>query len=107
MRKVDPFPVAIALNFVLSIFYMVCVGVHLLVGGGAWRMYRMWEMILPGFEWITWGGFFIGLTEIFVGGFYIAYTLIPLYNFFEARFPRHAVQPPIGDVTKPVAQRTV
>ena len=85
MRKLEPLPIAIALSFVFSIFYTACVLVHLLVGGTFWPMYKIWEMVLPGFDWISWSSYFIGLTELFFGGFYVAYVLVPLYNFFEKK----------------------
>lgn len=37
-----------------------------------WVMQKAWELILPGFTFISWGAFFLGLVESFVGGFLTA-----------------------------------
>lgn len=50
-----------------------------------WVMQRFWEQILPGFTFISWGAFFLGLVESFVSGLYLAVVFVPLYNFFLAR----------------------
>jgi hypothetical protein len=42
-------------------------------------------MFLPGFELLTWRGFFIGLVESYLWGWYIALVFAPIYNFFSAR----------------------
>lgn len=87
MKRLQPYPVAIALNFVFLVLYLVCVGLHyVLPESTAWQMMRLWEMILYDFTWISMRSFVIGLLEVFLGGFYVAYTLIPLYNYFDQRF---------------------
>lgn len=89
MKRLQPYPIAVALSFIFFILYLVCVGLHLLVPDPlrtSWPMYRLWEMILPGFTWITSLSFFAGALEIFAGGFYVGHTLIPLYNYFDGKF---------------------
>jgi len=51
-------------------------------------MYMIWEMVLPGFTWLTVTSALLGILEVFLGGFAVAYTLIPLYNYFDER-PSH------------------
>lgn len=85
-RPIQPYPVAIALSFIFLILYAVCVLLHYLLPEAAWPMYRMWEMILPGFAWLTTTSLLTGILEMFIGGFLIAYTFIPTYNYFERHF---------------------
>ncbi len=44
-----------------------------------------WSPLLPGFTWLTWPSFFLGLVETFAYGWYIALVFGPLYNFFAMR----------------------
>lgn len=85
MKRIQPYPVAVALSFVFLIFYLVCVTIHLLFPGTGWPMYRGWEIILLGFTWLTGLSFLLGILESFVAAFYVAYTLVPLYNYFSSR----------------------
>ncbi|RIK53722.1 MAG: hypothetical protein DCC59_06260 [Chloroflexi bacterium] len=48
-------------------------------------MQNLYELLLPGFTFISWGAFFLGLVEIFVGGFLTAVLFVPLYNYFVSR----------------------
>jgi len=48
-------------------------------------MHQLLFQIIPGFTWITWPSFFIGLFWNFVLGWYIALVFAPLFNLFAAR----------------------
>ena len=48
-------------------------------------MYRSWQTLLPGFAWISWSSFWLGLIESYGYGWYIALIWVPLYNVFAAR----------------------
>ncbi len=50
-----------------------------------WVMQRAWELVLPGFSFISWGDFLLGLVESFLGGLFTAVLFVPLYNFFAGR----------------------
>jgi hypothetical protein len=50
-----------------------------------WVMQNLYEVLLPGFTFISWGTFFLGLVEIFIGGFLTAVLFVPIYNFFISR----------------------
>jgi hypothetical protein len=50
-----------------------------------WVMQKAWELLLPDFTFISWGAFFTGLVESFVGGFGTAVLFVPIYNFFVSR----------------------
>ena len=47
------------------------------------HMHQAWEPLLPGFEWLTWPGFFAGAVGSFLYGWYIALVAVPLYRFFS------------------------
>ncbi len=49
-------------------------------------MNSVWAPLLPGFTWISWPSFFLGLIEAIAYGWYIALIFGPLYNFFAMRF---------------------
>lgn len=76
--------VGVSLGLFLSISYVLCVVYDLIFPGQT--MYQAWMRLLPGFTWITWGSFFLGLVESFLYGIYIALVFVPLYNFFKGKF---------------------
>ena len=49
-------------------------------------MNPVWSPLLPGFTWLNWPSFLLGLVETFAYGWYVALVFGPLYNFFAARF---------------------
>ena len=70
----------LSLGLFLAITYVLCVGFDLLFPGQA--MYQTWLRLLPGFTWLTWPSFLLGLVESFAYGWYIALIFGPLFNFF-------------------------
>ena len=50
-----------------------------------WVMQKAYELLLPGFTFISWGAFILGLVESFIGGFLTAVLFVPIYNFFASR----------------------
>ncbi|HCD55233.1 MAG: DUF5676 family membrane protein [Halieaceae bacterium] len=75
-------PLGNTLSLFLVISYLLCVGFGLLAPAQM-RMYEAWAPLLPGFEWLTWTGFFIGLVEVYLYGWYIAVLFVPLYRVFS------------------------
>ena len=73
-----------SLGTFLAITYVLCVGFDLLFPGQA--MYQTWLRLLPGFSWLTWTSFLLGLVESFAYGWYIALIFGPLFNFFARRW---------------------
>lgn len=67
----------------LAIAYTLCVAFDLMFPEHA--MYRAWQYLLPGFEWLSWKSFFIGLIEVLAYGWFFAVIWVPLYNFFALR----------------------
>lgn len=72
-----------ATSLFLAITFVLCVAFDLLFPSHA--MYRAWQDLLPGFEWISWPSFFLGLIESYAYGWYFALIWVPLYNVFVAR----------------------
>jgi len=69
-----------SLGIFLAVTYALCVGFDLLFPGQA--MYQTWLRLLPGFTWLTWPSFLLGLAESFAYGWYVALVFGPLFNLF-------------------------
>ncbi|MDF2366061.1 MAG: DUF5676 family membrane protein, partial [Sneathiella sp.] len=69
----------IALGMSLGLFFAVtfilCVSFDLLFPDQA--MYKTWLGLLPGFTWLSWPSFFLGLGESFAYGWYVALIFGP------------------------------
>tara|TARA_R110000787_G_scaffold259258_2_gene364578 strand:+ start:426 stop:707 length:282 start_codon:yes stop_codon:yes gene_type:complete len=74
-------PLGNTLSLLLVISYLLCVGFGLLAPTQI-HMHEAWAPLLPGFEWLTWKGFFIGLIEVYLYGWYIAILFVALYRWF-------------------------
>ena len=72
-----------ATSLFLAISFTLCVAFDLLFPARA--MYQAWQNLLPGFTWITWSSFVLGLVESYGYGWYLALIWVPLYNVFAAR----------------------
>lgn len=83
MKSLNWKTVGLSVGLFLSITYVLCVIYDLIFGQ---TMYRTWVGLLPGFEWITWGTFFLGLVESFLYGIYFALVFVPLYNLLKGKF---------------------
>ena len=81
--RLPVFALGMSLGLFLAITFSVCVAFDLLFPGMA--MYQSWLRLLPGFTWLTWPSFFLGLVESFAYGWYVALVFGPLYNLFAAR----------------------
>lgn len=67
------------------ISYLVCV-IYGLATPESLHMHGFLEQVLPGFKWLTWPAFFIGLVESFLYGAYAGMLYVPIYNFFKRRW---------------------
>lgn len=79
MHRLDWRVVGLALGSLLSISFVLCVGYDLAFDQ---HMYESWLKLLPGFRWLSWPSFFLGLIESFLYGIYISLVFVPLYNVF-------------------------
>ena len=75
-----------ATSLFLAITFVLCVGFDLLFPQMA--MYRGWQALLPGFIWISWPSFLLGLVESYGYGWYFTLIWVPLYNVFNTRAVR-------------------
>ena len=78
--RVPVLALGMSLGLFLAITYVLCALFDLWFPGQA--MYQTWLRLLPGFTWLTWSSFFLGLIESFAYGWYVALVFGPLYNFF-------------------------
>jgi hypothetical protein len=69
-----------ATSLFLAITFVLCVAFDLAFPSHA--MYEAWRNLLPGFEWISWSSFGLGLVESYGYGWYFALIWVPLYNVF-------------------------
>jgi hypothetical protein len=81
-RGISLWAVGHATSLFLAITFTMCVGFDLLFPARA--MYEAWQRLLPGFTWISWGSFGVGLLESYGYGWYAALIWVPFYNVFGA-----------------------
>ena len=85
-RDVSRLPVValgMSLGSFLALTFVLCVLFDLWFPARA--MNPLWAPLLPGFTWISWTSFALGLIEAFAYGWYVALVFGPLYNFFAAK----------------------
>jgi hypothetical protein len=68
----------LATSLFLAIAFSLCVAFDLWFPSHA--MYGSWLKLLPGFEWLSWKTFTLGLVESYGYGWFIALIWVPLYN---------------------------
>ena len=83
--RVPLVPLGLSLSGFLAISYLLCI-LLALFGGWDWGLHQPWLQFLPGFTWLTWPSFFLGLAESLVYGWYAALLFGGLYNAALARF---------------------
>lgn len=75
-----------SLGVFLVVTFVLCVVFDLIFPDQA--MYQTWLRLLPGFTWLSWPSFLLGLVESFAYGWYVALIFAPLFNFLAARWSR-------------------
>lgn len=65
--------------------FLVCLLYGLIVPAPL-HMSTFLGQVLPGFRWLTLGGFLIGLVESFLYGVYAGLVFTPIYNLFWKRW---------------------
>jgi hypothetical protein len=73
----------LSLSLFLALSFVLCVLLGLLLPDRG--LHQPWLQFFPGFTWLTWRSFLLGLIESFAYGWYVALVFAPLYNFFAAR----------------------
>jgi len=82
-KRIAVVPLGMSLAVFFVITYALCVLFGLIVP--AELMHQILPMLLPGFSWITWPSFVLGLAWAFGYGWYVALVFAPIHNFFAAR----------------------
>lgn len=72
-----------ATSLLLALTFSACVAFDLLFPQAA--MYQAWTKLLPGFEWLSWQSYFLGLAESYGYGWYVALIWVPIYNVIVGR----------------------
>ena len=72
-----------ASSALLAITFTLCVAFDLVFPDMA--MYQVWLKLLPGFEWLSWKSFFLGLAESYGYGWYFTLIWVPIYNLATSR----------------------
>lgn len=67
-----------AASGLLAISFVLCAALDLILP--AYQMHTVWERLLPGFVWISFGSFVLGLLETIAYGWYFALIWVPIYN---------------------------
>ncbi len=82
-QKISLLAVGHATSLLLAITFSICVAFDLVFPQMA--MYEVWIKLLPGFEWLSWKSFVLGLIGSYGYGWYFALIWVPLYNVFASR----------------------
>ena len=80
-----------SLGIFTAISFVLCV-IYGLIVPPSMHMPKVLEMALPGFKWLTLGGFCIGLIESFLYGAYAGLVFVPIHNFLTRRWGVSAKQ---------------
>jgi hypothetical protein len=81
----------LSLGLFLVVTYVLCVLYGLLVSEQG--MHQLLPMLLPGFTWLDWPSFLIGLVGAFAYGWYVAVVFAPIFNVLAARLDASRRQP--------------
>jgi uncharacterized protein DUF5676 len=87
MNRLDGKVLGAAMAAFLALAYVACVAYDLVFDQ---TMYRAWMALLPGFTWISFGSFCLGLLETIIYGLFFGLVFAPLYNFFLVKVWRYA-----------------
>jgi len=82
-RRIPIIPLGTSLGAFLSLTFVLCVLFDLWFP--SYAMNAVWTVLLPGFTWISWPSFFLGLIETFAYGWYFALLFGGIYNFMLRR----------------------
>lgn len=83
-RTIPVLALGMGLSLFLAISYTLCVLGYLFLPSLP-IAHSALTIVLPGFTFLSWPSFALGLVETFGYGWYIALVFGSLYNFFAAR----------------------
>ncbi len=84
MRPLNFKVVVSALSFLGVVTFTLCLLWDLTFP--SYTMVAIWKVLLPGFQGITLGSYFLGLVEIILYALYTALIFVPSYNYFQRRW---------------------
>jgi hypothetical protein len=87
MKRLTIRGTGLSLAIFFDVTFTLCVLWGMLLPSLHARGVPVLEAILPGFTWLSFGSFVLGLVEVFLYGMYIALVLVPLFNYFERGEP--------------------
>lgn len=73
-----------ATSALLSASFTVCVVFDLVFP--EYAMHQAWQVYLPGFEWLSWSSFVLGLVESYAYGWFFALVWVPIYNLANNKY---------------------
>ncbi len=85
-NRISLMAVGHATSALLTISFTLCVLFALLFP--EYAMYRSWQVLLPGFVWLSLKSYILGLIESYAYGWYFALIWVPVYNFVSHNSPR-------------------
>lgn len=68
-----------------ALLYLLCIA-YGFTNPASGHMREFLMIALPGFEWLTLKGFFIGLVKSFLYGALVGLVYVPIYNALQRRF---------------------
>lgn len=77
-------PVGHALSLFFAITFTICI-LWGLITPVEMHMHEAWAPLLPGFHWISFPAYLIGLVEVYAYGWFVAVLFVPLFNYFNKR----------------------
>ena len=72
-----------ATSLFFAITFVLCVASCLVFP--AHSMAPLLQLLLPGFKWLNWKSFLLGLIEVYGYGWYATVIWVPLYNVLARR----------------------
>ena len=78
-----------SLGIFAAVTFTLCVLYGLLVPP-AFHSKQLLEMVLPGFRWVSFGMYLLGLVETFLYGAYVGVAFALIHNFLVPRLERRS-----------------
>jgi hypothetical protein len=72
-----------ATSLLFAVTFVLCIAVAVVFP--AHTMAQSLQELLPGFRWLNWKSFFVGLVEAYGYGWYAALIWVPIHNVLAAR----------------------
>lgn len=83
MLNLKVVPWALGISTAFSFVFCVAYGLATLE---RLHMHAFLEQVLPGFRWLSWPAFALGLLDSFLYGVYAGLVYVPVHNFLQRRW---------------------